>query len=101
MSDNVNHPSHYTAGDIECIDAIQEAIKGLEGHEAYITGNVLKYMWRWKRKNGAEDLKKARFYLDRLIKQIDHGHTDTQILNKEIRQETPDRDSGVCSTDCG
>lgn len=101
MSDNVNHPSHYTAGNIECIDAIHEAVKGLEGHEAYITGNVIKYMWRWKRKNGAEDLKKARFYLDRLIKQIDHGHTDTQIPNKKIRQEAPGRDCGVCAADCG
>lgn len=99
MSDNVNHPSHYTAGNIECIDAIHEAVKGLEGYEAYITGNVMKYMWRWKRKNGVEDLKKARFYLDRLIKQTENGHSDTQILNKKIRQEAPGRDSGVCAAD--
>lgn len=101
MSDNVNHPSHYTAGNIECIDAIQEAVKGLEGDEAFFTGNILKYMWRWKRKNGVEDLKKARFYIDRLIKQTENGHPNTQILNKEIRQEAPNGDSRVCSEDCG
>lgn len=100
MSDAVTHPAHYTAGKIECIEAITEALKGLEGHEAYITGNVIKYMWRWKRKNGVEDLKKARFYIDLLIKSID-GHTDKEIPDKEIRKEAPDRDSGVCSTDCG
>lgn len=69
MSDMVNHPSHYTAGSIECIDAIKEATKGLEGIEAVCTGNALKYLWRWKRKNGVEDLKKARWYIERLIQE--------------------------------
>jgi hypothetical protein len=67
MSDNVNHPSHYTAGNVECIDAVEVATDGLTGMESYCTGNVIKYMWRWKRKNGIEDLKKARWYLDKLI----------------------------------
>lgn len=67
---NVNHPAHYTAGGVECIDAIEAAV-GVLGSEAFLTGQVIKYMWRWKLKNGAEDLKKARWYLDRLIKNVE------------------------------
>lgn len=70
MKDMVNHPPHYTGGEIECIDAIEEAIKDLKGSEAWNTGNVIKYSWRWKNKNGVEDLQKARFYLNRLITQL-------------------------------
>ena len=65
--DNVNHPPHYTAGGVECIDAIESATTGLTGAEAYSTGAAIKYLWRWKKKNGIEDLQKARWYLDRLI----------------------------------
>ena len=65
--DPVDHPPHYCAGSIECIDAIEAATEGLTGIEAVCTGNAIKYLWRWKRKNGIEDLKKARWYLDRLI----------------------------------
>jgi predicted ATPase len=68
--DNVNHPSHYTQGAIECIDAIKEATKGLLGIEAVCTANIIKYVWRWKFKNGVEDLRKARWYLDRLIEEV-------------------------------
>lgn len=67
MSDNVNHPSHYTAGGIECIDALAAATVGLTGIEAVDTANAIKYLWRWKGKNGAEDLKKAKWYIDHLI----------------------------------
>jgi hypothetical protein len=69
VKDNVNHPSHYTQGAIECIDAIKEATKGLFGIEAVCTGNIIKYVWRWKFKNGVEDLHKADWYLQRLIKE--------------------------------
>ncbi len=65
--DPVNHPSHYTQGSVECIDAIDAATIELKGSEAYCTGQVIKYVWRWKRKNGIEDLRKARWYLERLI----------------------------------
>lgn len=68
--DNVNRPSHYTSGKIECIEAIEVATEGLEGIEAVCTGNVLKYIWRWKRKNGVEDLKKAQWYLNKLIETV-------------------------------
>lgn len=63
----VSHPSHYTQGKIECLDAIESAVTGLTGMDAVLTAQVIKYMWRWKMKNGAEDLNKARFYLDRLV----------------------------------
>lgn len=70
-NDKVNHPSHYTQGGIECIDAIKAAVVGLTGIEAVCIGNVIKYIWRWKYKNGLEDLKKARWYLDKLINEIE------------------------------
>lgn len=66
--DNINHPAHYTQGNIECIEAIAAAVTGLEGMEAVCTANAIKYLWRWKKKNGEEDLKKARWYLDELIR---------------------------------
>ena len=63
--DNVNPPPHYNQAGIECLDAI-EAATG-DGFEHYLQGNILKYLWRYRYKNGIEDLKKARFYLDKLI----------------------------------
>ena len=73
--DNVNHPSHYTQGSIECIDAIAEATKHLRGIEATDTGNILKYMWRWNNKNGLEDLRKARWYLNHLISHVEENQS--------------------------
>lgn len=67
----VHHPAHYTAGKVECIDAIEAATTGLEGIQAVCTGNVIKYVWRFSRKNGVEDLRKARWYLDKLIKEVE------------------------------
>jgi len=61
MNDLINHPDHYNKGSLEVIDAI-EGLK-LPFHEA----QVLKYISRWKMKGGIEDLKKARWYLNRLI----------------------------------
>jgi hypothetical protein len=69
--DNVTHPAHYTQGKVECIDAIEAAVTGLTGMEAVCTAQCIKYLWRWKRKNGLEDLRKARWYLDRLIEASD------------------------------
>ena len=65
--DPVNHPLHYAEGAIECIDCIEAAIDGLSGEYAFLTGQVMKYTWRWSKKNGVEDLKKAEWYLRRLI----------------------------------
>lgn len=64
--DNVNHPSHYTQGDIECIDAIKASMSH-EAYCGYLKGNVQKYMWRYEHKGGVESLKKAQWYLDKLI----------------------------------
>lgn len=64
--DAVN-PDHYRQGDVECIDALAAATVNLSGIEAVCTANAIKYLWRWKQKNGVEDLKKAQWYIDRLI----------------------------------
>jgi hypothetical protein len=65
VNDMVNHPPHYNQRSIECIDAIESATD--LGFEYYLQGNIIKYMWRYKYKNGIEDLKKAKWYLDKLI----------------------------------
>lgn len=62
----VEHPNHYCQGGIECIKAI-EASMSPEGFQDYCKGNVLKYIWRWREKNGLEDLKKAQVYLGWMI----------------------------------
>ena len=65
--DPVNHPSHYASGGIECIDAI-EASMSAEEFQGYCKGNLIKYTWRYRDKGGVQDLRKANWYLDRLIK---------------------------------
>lgn len=69
MTDNVNHPKHYTQGCVECIDALAAATINLKGLDAVCTANAIKYLWRWGQKNGVEDLKKARWYIDKLVKE--------------------------------
>lgn len=72
--DMVNHPNHYKAKNgMEVIDVIEAFTANLEGYEATHTGNVIKYICRWKEKNGLEDLKKAQWYLNRLIKNIEEN----------------------------
>ena len=68
--DTVNHPSHYTDGGIECIEAI-EASLSLEEFRGYCKGNIQKYVWRERLKGNVESLKKAAWYLDRLISTYD------------------------------
>ena len=63
--DMVNHPPHYNKYGIECIDALRAATG--DGFEYYLQGNVMKYLWRYKYKNGIEDLKKANWYLELMI----------------------------------
>lgn len=65
--DTVYSPTHYTKGEVECIDAITSAVVSLKGAEAVYVSNVIKYVWRYKHKNGVEDLQKARWYLNKLI----------------------------------
>ena len=69
--DAVNSPSHYASGEIECIDAIKASMTP-DAFTGYLKGNVQKYMWRYEKKvNPAEDLKKAQWYLARLIEEVD------------------------------
>lgn len=92
QTDNVEHPSHYTSGGIECIDAMKAMLAGYEQAKIatkfywhFLSGQVLKYLWRWPLKERPlQDLKKARWYLDRLIDDVekqDHAvtelHSDT------------------------
>lgn len=70
--DMVNHPKHYKAKNgLEVIDVIEAFTANLSGYEATHTGNVIKYICRWKEKNGLEDLRKAQWYLNRLIENIE------------------------------
>ena len=72
QNDNVNHPSHYTQGGIECIEAIKASMTS-DGFQDYCKGNCLKYIWRWRQKGGVEDLKKAKVYLDWMIDSATKG----------------------------
>ena len=67
--DPVNRPAHYTSGGIECIDAMQAAF-GVEAVKDFCLCNAFKYLWRHRNKNGVEDLKKCRWYLNRLIGEV-------------------------------
>lgn len=72
--DVVNHPSHYISpSGLESIDVIKAFTSDLRGYGAYATGNILKYVMRWSNKNGVEDLKKAKWYIDDLIRHVENG----------------------------
>lgn len=67
----VSHPAHYQSETgLEVIDVIEAFTFDLKGIEATDTGNILKYMCRWKNKNGVQDLEKARWYLEHLIDHV-------------------------------
>ena len=69
--DNVNNPDHYNTGSIECIEYLQDNMSW-EGFTGYLEGNCKKYLHRWRYKaKPLEDLKKARWYLDRLIEELE------------------------------
>ncbi len=67
-NDKVNNPTHYTAGGIETLDYIKAKVSD---YPSYAAGNILKYVSRYEHKNGIEDLKKAQFYLNDLIKEME------------------------------
>ena len=69
--DMVNHPEHYNPGALETINVIEEYTKDLTGIEAFDTANIIKYVCRWKRKNGVEDLRKLIWYANHLINHIE------------------------------
>lgn len=66
VNDNVNHPSHYATGKYECIDVMLE-IFGIEAVKTFCLLNAFKYNYRSGRKNGLEDIKKAKWYIDKYI----------------------------------
>ena len=75
VNDAVQHPSHYTHGGIECIEAIKASMTA-DGFCDYCKGNIIKYIWRWRDKGGVEDLRKASVYLDWLINAADAKEND-------------------------
>lgn len=80
----VSHPAHYQSETgLEVIDVIEAFTFDLKGIEATDTGNILKYMCRWKQKNGLQDLKKAMWYLTHLIEHVEE-------LEKINREDIPD-----------
>jgi len=68
---DVINPNHYQRNGMECIDAIDAAVQNLSGPEAYATGSAIKYLWRWKEKGGKDDLKKAIWFVQRIVDQIE------------------------------
>ncbi len=81
MNDNVNNPTHYTQGGIECIDALKAATVGKTGIEAICVANVIKYLWRYEKKNGLEDVKKAQWYINRLIQELKQKKENNALHN--------------------
>lgn len=72
--DIINHPKHYKLGNgLETIDIVESATANLNGIEAVCVGNILKYVCRYSKKNGLEDLKKAQWYLNHLIEKMEKG----------------------------
>ena len=67
--DMVNSPIHYNKAGIETIDALEAML--VDGFDFYLQGNIVKYLWRFRYKNGVEDLKKAQWYLNKLIEVYD------------------------------
>ena len=77
MPDMVNHPSHYESGKYECIDVMLET-QGKEDLMAFCLCNAFKYLYRHKNKNGIEDIKKAKWYLDKYIDMAEEDSDDSQ-----------------------
>lgn len=73
-TDKINNPSHYKGKfGLEAIEVVKNFVFGLEGVEGFYWGNTIKYLLRFQKKNGVEDLKKAEFYLKRLIEELEYG----------------------------
>ncbi len=95
MTDAIN-PTHYTRGAVECIDAIEAATVDKRGIEAACTANIIKYLWRYEAKNGIEDVKKARWYLERLlahlgnVQEAQFGQQNTIDCRSDEQKQRPD-----------
>lgn len=77
----VNHPDHYqTKTGIECIDVMGAATEELSGIDAVDTAQVIKYMWRWKKKEKPlQDLNKAKWYLEHLIAYVENQNEKENV----------------------
>jgi hypothetical protein len=69
MKDTIN-PSHYKQGKVECIDALDAATTNKVGIEAVCVANIIKYLWRYETKGGIDDVRKAQWYLNKLIGEL-------------------------------
>ena len=101
MHDPVNSPIHYADGNgIECIEAI-EASMSMEEFKGFLKGNIQKYVWRYAQKNGTEDLKKAKWYLERLITicsmEEAFRNTVTETINEAVSSYIADPDAYMAS----
>ena len=77
MADMVNHPSHYDSGKYECIDVMMDT-QGADATMSFCLCNAFKYLWRHKQKNGIEDVKKAKWYLEKYIEVAEEDSDDSQ-----------------------
>lgn len=97
MTDNVNHPAHYETGKFECIEVMLET-QGVEAVLNFCQCNAFKYLYRAKRKNGLEDMKKAVWYLNKYI-ELKEGHNDErrqapQPLPEWVRERAQSSQTG-------
>jgi len=89
--DNVNHPSHYNQGGVECIDSIKAATINKPPFEAICVSNVIKYLWRYEEKGGLEDVQKAAWYIARLMKELEDKENKYKLVGTEggVALQTP------------
>lgn len=84
MTDSVN-PAHYQKGGVECIEAI-EASMSPEAFKGFLKGNCIKYLYRYENKNGSEDLKKAQWYLERLIDLKEYEEEKSTTIREQSKE---------------
>ena len=95
--DMINHPAHYTQEGIECIDCIGAVASSYSGEAAVCVGNIVKYLYRSKHKNGLEDLQKAKWYMDRLVEKTKErrlypARRQDKVVHDRLAEETEDGD---------
>jgi hypothetical protein len=91
MADAIN-PSHYKQGKVECIDALESATVNKTGLEAVCVANVIKYLWRYEAKNGLEDVRKAQWYINKLIDYLEHKEEIDKMIDESNVEEEPEID---------
>ena len=100
MGDNVNHPNHYqNIAGVEAIDILNDVVKDLPGKQAAMLWNTLKYLLRFQKKNGVEDLKKAQNYLDYLIKDIEAVQDAAKDISETTKNTKPENTESITTMD--